>query len=100
MEAGGGRQQAGGASILNFRSGANAERPYVDRGPPALFWATSQTHTHRVMMVIVMIRNDDHHDHGEDDDGHGDDWAVGTDYATSHPPIILQTHGWVIRSMG
>ena len=47
MEAGGGRQQqAGGASILNFRLGANAERPYVDRGPPALFWATSQTHTH------------------------------------------------------
>ena len=62
-----------GASILNFRSGANAERPHVDRGPPALFWATSQTHTHRVMVMIVMIRNDDHHDHDDDDDGHGDD---------------------------
>ena len=85
---------------MNFRLGANAERPYVDRGPPALFWATSQTHSHRMMMVIVMITNYDHHDHGDDDDGHGDDWAVGTDYATTHPPIILQTHGWVIRSMG
>ena len=59
-----------GASILNFRLGANAERPYVDRGPPALFWATSQTHTHRVMVMIVMIRNGDHDD---DDDGQDDD---------------------------
>ena len=76
VEAGSSRQQAGGASILNFRLGANAERPYVDRGPPALFWATSQTHTHIVMVMIVMIRNDDHHDHDDDDDGQDDDSAV------------------------
>ena len=58
---------------MNFRLGANAERPYVDRGPPALFWATSQTHIHRVMVMIVMIRNDDHHYHDDIDDGHVDD---------------------------